>query len=79
MTHTAGYSHLIAMGMVNALKRVGHSAQEIASGEEYLESLRETGRFLTFAGGGPLIGTRLREDRCCEHRSGSAHAHRGCA
>ena len=62
MTHTAGYGHLIAMGMVNALKRVDHSDEEIAAGEEYLESLRETGRFLTFAGGGPLIGTRLRED-----------------
>ena len=62
MTHTAGYGHLIALGMVNALKRVNHSAEEIAAAEEYLESLRQTGRFLTFAGGGPLIGARLRED-----------------
>ena len=62
MTHTAGYGHLIALGMVNALKRVNHSAEEIAAAEEYLESLRRTGRFLTFAGGGPLIGARLRED-----------------
>ncbi len=62
MTHTAGYGALIALGMVNALKRVNHSAEEIVAAEEYLDSLTGSGRFLTFAGGGPLIGTRLRED-----------------
>ena len=62
ITHTAGYGHLIAMGMTNALKRLDHSAEEIASGEAYLEDLDATGRFLTFAGGGPLIGTRLRHE-----------------
>ena len=62
MTHTPGYGALIALGMTNALKRLNHSAEEIASAEEYLESLCESGRFLTFAGGGPLIGTRLRQE-----------------
>ena len=60
ITHTAGYGHLIAMGMTNALKRLDHSAEEVASAEAYLGELDATGRFLTFAGGGPLIGTRLR-------------------
>ncbi len=62
MTHTPGYGALIALGMLNSLKRINHSSQEIEAAEEYLESLSETGRFLTFAGGGPLIGARLRED-----------------
>ena len=62
MTHTPGYGALIALGMVNALKRLNHSAEEVEQAEAYLDSLAETGRFLTFAGGGPLIGTRLRED-----------------
>ena len=62
ITHTAGYGHLIAMGMTNALKRLEHSAEEIASAEAYLKELDATGRFLTFAGGGPLIGTRLRRE-----------------
>ena len=62
MTHTAGYGHLIALGLVNALKRVNHSSEEIAAAQEYLDYIGESGRFLTFAGGGPLIGTRLRED-----------------
>ena len=62
MTHTPGYGALIALGMVNALKRLALSEEEIESAEGYLESICETGRFLTFAGGGPLIGTRLRQE-----------------
>ena len=62
MTHTPGYGALIALGMLNSLKRLNHSTEEIEAAEEYLESLAESGRFLTFAGGGPLIGTRLRQD-----------------
>ena len=62
MTHTPGYGALISLGMLNVLKRLNHSAEDIASAEAYCQYLRESGRFLTFAGGGPLIGTRLRED-----------------
>ncbi len=62
MTHTPGYGALIALGMLNVLKRLDNSSEEIKAAETYLESLAESGRFLTFAGGGPLIGTRLRQD-----------------
>ena len=62
MTHTPGYGALIALGLLNVLKRLDHSAEDIGAAEAYLESLRESGRFLTYAGGGPLIGARLRED-----------------
>ena len=62
MTHTPGYGALIALGMLNVLKRLDNSSEEIEAAETYLESLAESGRFLTFAGGGPLIGTRLRQD-----------------
>ena len=62
MTHTPGYGALIALGMLNSLKRLNNSSEEIEAAEGYLESLAESGRFLTFAGGGPLIGTRLRQD-----------------
>ena len=61
MTHTPGYGALIALGMLNVLKRLNNSSEEIEAAEAYLESLSESGRFLTFAGGGPLIGTRLRQ------------------
>ena len=62
MTHTPGYGALIALGMLNVLKRLDFSAEEIAAAEAYRDYLAESGRFLTFAGGGPLIGTRLRVD-----------------
>ena len=62
MTHTPGYGALIALGMVNVLKRLDFSAEEIAAAESYRDQLAESGRFLTFAGGSPLCGTRLRED-----------------
>lgn len=62
MTHTPGYGELIALGIVNVLKRLNHSAEEIGAAEEYLEYVSSSGRFLTYAGGGPLIGTRLRPD-----------------
>ena len=61
MTHTPGYGALIALGMLNSLKRLDNPVEEIEAAEAYLDSLCESGRFLTFAGGGPLIGTRLRE------------------
>ena len=61
VTHTPGYGALIALGMLNVLKRLNNSSEEIEAAEAYLESLAESGRFLTFAGGGPLIGTRLRQ------------------
>ncbi len=62
MTHTPGYGELIALGLQNVLKRLNHSAEEIHAAEEYLEYISSSGRFLTYAGGGPLIGTRLRPD-----------------
>lgn len=62
MTHTPGYGALIALGVLNVLKRLNNSSEEIEAAEAYRESLAKSGRFLTFAGGGPLIGTRLRQE-----------------
>ena len=62
ITHTPGYGALIALGMLNHLKTLDKSSVEIAAAREYQESIAHTGRFLTFAGGGPLIGPRLRQD-----------------
>ena len=61
MTHTPGYGALIALGLLNVLKRLNNSSEEIEEAEAYLESLARSGRFLTFAGAGTLIGTRLRQ------------------
>lgn len=62
MTHTPGYGALIALGLVSHLKSLNNSTEDIEAAEAYRESLARSGRFLTFAGGGALIGTRLRKD-----------------
>ena len=62
MTHTPGYGALIALGLVNYLKGLNKSTEDIEAAEAYRESLAQSGRFLTFAGGGALIGTRLQND-----------------
>lgn len=62
ITHTPGYGALIALGLVNHLKGLNKSARDIKAAEAYRDSLAATGRFLTFAGGGALIGSRLRSD-----------------
>ena len=53
---------MIALGTLNVLKRLNNSSEEIEAAEEYLEYISKSGRFLTYAGGGPLIGTRLGPD-----------------
>ena len=61
MTHNPGYGALIALGLLNVLKQLNNSSEEIGAAEAYLESLTRSGRFLTFAGAGTLIGPRLRQ------------------
>ncbi len=62
ITHTPGYGALIALGLVNHLKGLNNSHEDVEAAEAYRESLAGSGRFLTFAGGGALIGSRLRSD-----------------
>ena len=62
MTHTPGYGELISLGLQNVMKRLDNSSEDIAKAEEYLEYVSDSGRFVTYAGGGPLIGARLRPD-----------------
>ena len=62
MTHTPGYGALIALGLLNHLKGLNNSVEDVDRVAAYRESLANSGRFLTFAGGGALIGPRLRND-----------------
>ena len=59
MTHTPGYGALIALGLLGVVKRLNTSSEEIEAVEAYRDSLARSGRFLTFASGGPLIGQRF--------------------
>ena len=62
MTHTPGYGALIALGLLDVVKRLHVSPAEVEAAEAYRESLARHGRFLTFASGGPLIGQRFRAE-----------------
>lgn len=62
MTHTPGYGALIALGLLDVVKRLHVSSEEVEAAEAYRASLAHSGRFLTFASGGPLIGQRLRAE-----------------
>ena len=62
ITHTPCYGHLIALGILCSVQERNVSAEQIAQAARYREQIATTGRFLTFCGGAPTIGFRMRED-----------------
>ena len=45
MTHNPGYGTLIALGMLNVLKELNNSSEEIGAAAEYVESLARAAGF----------------------------------
>jgi aromatic ring hydroxylase len=62
VTHDPGYGNLIALGILNAVAEHGAGPEDVARAEAYRATIADTGRFLTFSGGAPPIGLRLRPD-----------------
>ena len=62
VTHTPAYGHLIALGVLDAVRQRNVSSAHIAAAEAYRATIAETGRFLTFCAGAATIGARLRPD-----------------
>src|ERR1700739_1922773 len=62
ITHTPCYGHLIALGLLCSRQELNVSPEQIAEAARYREMIADSGRFLTFCGGAPNIGTRMRED-----------------
>jgi 4-hydroxyphenylacetate 3-monooxygenase len=62
ITHTPCYGHMIALGVLASVEERDVSAEQIANAARYREMIARSGRFLTFCGGAPTIGARLRED-----------------
>jgi len=62
ITHTPGYGHLIALGVVAEVEARAVSAQQIMNAEAYRQQITRTGRFLTFSAGTATIGYRMRSD-----------------
>ena len=56
------YGNLIAMGVLTAAQTLGASQEHIAEAIAYRELIARTGRFLTYCGGAPIIGQRMRQD-----------------
>jgi aromatic ring hydroxylase len=62
ITHTPCYGHLIALGVLCAVQERNVSPEQITNAAHYRELIASTGRFLTFCGGAPTIGARMREN-----------------
>jgi 4-hydroxyphenylacetate 3-monooxygenase len=62
ITHTPAYGNLIALGVLTAVKARDPGKSKIAEAMAYREGIARTGRFLTFCGGAPIIGQRMRPD-----------------
>jgi aromatic ring hydroxylase len=62
VTHTPAYGNLIALGVLTAAQSGGAPPEQIAAAAAYRDEIARTGRFLTFCGGAPIIGQRMRPD-----------------
>jgi aromatic ring hydroxylase len=62
ITHTPAYGNLIALGVLTAAQSGGAPPEQIAAAAAYRDDIARTGRFLTYCGGAPIIGQRLRPD-----------------
>jgi aromatic ring hydroxylase len=62
ITHTPCYGHLIALGVLCAVQERNVAPEQVAAAARYRELIASTGRFLTFCGGAPTIGARMRAD-----------------
>src|SRR5260370_17491525 len=60
ITHTPAYGNLIALGVLTAVQSRNVSQQQVAEAVAYRELIARTRRFLTYCGGAPIIGQRMR-------------------
>jgi 4-hydroxyphenylacetate 3-monooxygenase len=62
VTHDPAYGNLIALGVLAAVEAQGVSPAQAASALAYRDGIARTGRFITYCGGAPIIGQRMRPD-----------------
>jgi aromatic ring hydroxylase len=62
ITHTPAYGNLIALGVLTAVEAKNPKPERVAAALAYRDMIARTGRFLTFCGGAPIIGQRMRHD-----------------
>jgi aromatic ring hydroxylase len=62
ITHTPAYGNLIALGVLTAAQSGDAPAEQIVAAAANRDEIARIGRFLTYCGGAPIIGQRLRPD-----------------
>jgi aromatic ring hydroxylase len=63
ITHDPAYGNLIALGVVATVEaQNGTTSQQADYARAYRDGIARDGRFITYCGGAPIIGTRLRPD-----------------
>src|SRR5947208_8440862 len=60
ITHDPAYGNLIALGILTTLQAQDVSQQQIDNALTYRDMIARTGRFITYCGGAPIIGQRLK-------------------
>ena len=62
ITHDAAYGNLIALGVLTAVQAQNVSREQTDNALAYRDMIARTGRFITYCGGAPIIGQRMRPD-----------------
>src|SRR5436305_5742373 len=62
VTHDPAYGNLIALGVLTTVQGQNVSPQQIDNALAYRDMIARTGRFITYCGGAPIIGQRLKPD-----------------
>ena len=62
ITHDPAYGNLIALGILTTVQAQDVPQQELDNALAYRDMIARTGRFITYCGGAPIIGQRLKPD-----------------
>jgi aromatic ring hydroxylase len=62
ITHDAAYGNLIALGVLTAVEAQNVAPEQADNALAYRDMIARTGRFVTYCGGAPIIGQRMRSD-----------------
>src|SRR5437879_12121328 len=62
ITHDPAYGNLIALGILTTVQAQDVPQQELDNALAYRDMIARTGRFITYCGGAPTIGQRLKPD-----------------
>ena len=62
ITHDPAYGNLIALGVLTTVQAQNVGSRQVENAFAYRDMVAHTGRFITYCGGAPIIGQRLKLD-----------------